>query len=432
MKRIVFIGGNLSINKGGAALIISSYESIKNSLINIEFCMTSFFYETDILMQDRYSDILIIPELKKRFPFNSGIISWMYYSILAFSWNLLQKLNIELKLNDNILDTYLKSDLIIEISGDGLSGDYGISTFFSLSRLLTGILLHKKIFIYAQSIGPFKIKFPKTKHESKLLSFICLNYARFVLNRVKLITVREEISYNILKKMTLSNNQIYLTADSAFLLEPISKDKTFEILSTYNIHKNDKFIGISLSNSIGDLQYDTHNLKNTEEYKNIMVNVIDYVIKEFNVKVLLIPHVTGPGQENDDRIIATDLVKKLNNNENVINLIENFTPNELKGIIGNCVLFMGSRMHANIAGISMAVPTLAIGYSHKTMGIMNMANQKEFILNFQDLNFDIIIKKLNNMWINKDTIKMNLAKNLEPIQKEAFENVVLTKELLNS
>lgn len=433
MTKIVFIGGNLSINKGGAALIISAYESIKKVLPHTKFTVTSLFIESDILMGTKYPEIEIVPELKKRFLLNTATTSWIYYLFLAGCWNLMELLNLNKEIKEKIIKTYLNADLIIEISGDGLSGDYGIiSTLFSLSRLLTGILLKKKIFIYAQSIGPFNIKWPKTKSHSSILSFICKNYARFVLNRVSLITIREDITAEILKNINVSKTPIYVTADSAFLLNPISKENTFKLLSQYGLTENENLIGISLSNSIGILQYEYSRLMDVEDYKIIMLRIINYIISQFNVKVVLIPHVTGPGVENDDRKIASEIYQKLTNKEQVINIQEELSPNELKGIIGNCEFFIGSRMHANIAAISMAIPTLAIGYSHKTVGIMEMVDQKEFNLDFQELSFDIIVKKLNKLWKEKEYVSKELTEKTKPIKEKTFNNALLVKKLLES
>ncbi|MBZ2167136.1 polysaccharide pyruvyl transferase family protein [Methanobacterium spitsbergense] len=432
MAKIVFIGGNLSVNKGGAALILSAYESIKSIIPDTEFIVVSYFIE-DIQMEKRYPEIEILPELKKNFPL-SRIISWGYYLFLAIYLKYI-KLDLNRKLvKETIIKTYLDADLIIEISGDGLSGDYGIlSTLHSLIRIHIGILLDKKVFIYAQSIGPFNIKWPQTKIHSSFLSFICKFYAKFLLNRVSLITVREVISAELLKNMKVSKVPIYITADSAFLLRPISKKDTFDILSKYGINDKEEIIGISLSNSISRLQYFDSNTGSMKinQYEQIMLEVIKYITNQFNLKVVLVPHVTGPGEINDDRIIANKIIEKLTNKTHVVNISEELTPDELKGIIGTCKLFIGSRMHANIAAISMYVPTLAIGYSHKTNGIMEMAGQKEFIFNFKELNLDVIIKKIDEIWKEKETISKELKENIQPLKKKSFYNVVQVKKLLD-
>ena len=44
--------------------------------------------------------------------------------------------------------------------------------------------------------------------------------AKFLLKRMALITLRERISKQHLEELGITNVPIYLTADSAFLLEP--------------------------------------------------------------------------------------------------------------------------------------------------------------------------------------------------------------------
>lgn len=432
MNNIVFIGGNISLNKGGAALVISAYESIKKIMPNTEFTLISA-HNYDILMKDLYPEINIISEFKGNFRFKP-IISWIYYLFLAICWRFINLINLNGKkiIKEKIILTYLNSDLIIEISGDGLSGDYGfISTLNSLSRILLGILLKKKVYIYAQSIGPFNIKWSGNNSHSRFLSNICSIYAKFIFNRVNLITVRENLSFNILKNLKITETPVIITADTAFLLNPLPKKNVLKFLVNYNIRQTDKIIGISVSNSISKLQYDDSKSISFEEYKQIMTDVIKYINNKFKVKILFIPHVTGPESINDDRIIAEDIYQKSEDKDKIVNITEDLTPNELKGIIGNCELFIGSRMHANIAAISMGIPTLAIGYSHKTIGIMKMAGQEEFILNYQDLNYDIITEKLNQLWDEKESVSIDLKQKIIPIKENAFKNALLTKKLLN-
>ena len=49
---------------------------------------------------------------------------------------------------------------------------------------------------------------------------------------------------------------------------------------------------------------------------------------------------------------------------------ETTAPQELKGLIGRCGVFIGARTHATIAATSMRVPSLSLAYSIKAPGIM--------------------------------------------------------------
>jgi colanic acid/amylovoran biosynthesis protein len=98
----------------------------------------------------------------------------------------------------------LESNLVISSPG-GFLQDY--DTFSSLLPNLYLIfiaqLLKKPVILYAQSIGPFR---------NSILRVL----SRFVLNRVELITLREEISKGYLSKSGITNPPIIVTADATF------------------------------------------------------------------------------------------------------------------------------------------------------------------------------------------------------------------------
>jgi len=47
-----------------------------------------------------------------------------------------------------------------------------------------------------------------------------------------------------------------------------------------------------------------------------------------------------------------------------------YSPSEIKYIIGSCDFFIGARMHACIAALSQGIPAVAIAYSDKFTGVM--------------------------------------------------------------
>ncbi|NIN03283.1 MAG: polysaccharide pyruvyl transferase, partial [Hydrotalea flava] len=73
---------------------------------------------------------------------------------------------------------------------------------------------------------------------------------------------------------------------------------------------------------------------------------------------------------------------------------------ELKGIIGRCDLFIGARMHSNIASISMHVPTVALAWSHKYHGIMKMVEQEKYVCDIRTTTFNELVSKINDAWSN--------------------------------
>ena len=124
-------------------------------------------------------------------------------------------------------------------------------------------------------------------------------------------------------------------------------------------------VGIALSRLLGH----RFRPRDPDQFEALIATVADYLIEQKGVTVILVSHVLGPGEERDDRVMARSVYRKLENKTGARLLDGDYRPEELKGVIGRCQLFLGLRMHANIAALAMGVPTFAIAYSRKTHGI---------------------------------------------------------------
>lgn len=168
--------------------------------------------------------------------------------------------------------------------------------------------------------------------------------------RYDLITARETISYEALKKI---NPNTVLVADPAFTLE--RKD-----LPLPDGWLEGNTVGINASPLI--LQNGQNGQLVLDAYKLL----IQRILETTDCSVALIPHVVW--ESNDDRIPLKILYDAFAETGRVI-MIEDHNCMELKGYIARCRLFIGARTHATIAAYSSCVPTLVLGYSVKSRGI---------------------------------------------------------------
>jgi colanic acid/amylovoran biosynthesis protein len=364
---------------------------------------------------DIYTSKMLIVDSLSSF---AGYFLLLYCSFLA----VLRKfgLNIDKLLYPKKLWVYFDADLILNTGGDVLTEDYGTALSY-FSNLLFGLLLDKPIVICAESIGPFN------KKVNKLV-------AKYILNRAKLITLREERSLKHLQGMGVNKPPIYVTADVAFTLEAASDQKINEILVKEGITEHRPLVGISVSKIISNYGFPAIKNPNDKynEYVKLMSNIVDYLVNTLNATIVFVPHVYGP-IDTDDRVVADDICKLIKNKHKVVSIKEEYTPEELKGIIGQCDLFIGARMHATIASTSMFVPTVGIAYSHKMYGIIGeMLGQEKYIIDIKELNYESLISKINDAWENREKIRKGLEVKIPMVKEKAMLNGELVKELLDS
>lgn len=166
-----------------------------------------------------------------------------------------------------------------------------------------------------------------------------------------LIIARESLTYNTLKEAGLG--RVVLMPDTAFLLDAIETPLPKGFMPG-------NMVGLNLSPLV--IRQEPCPGSVLRNYKEL----INYILKETEMGVALIPHVTW--KNNDDREPLSGLYEEYASSGRIVMIGDADAPT-LKGVIRHCRFLVAARTHATIAGYSTRVPTLAIGYSVKSRGI---------------------------------------------------------------
>ncbi len=400
---------NTSYNKGDSATVLGILKIIRNKYPDSTITVLTPTPSEDIKYYSKYgakTHIQLCDIMGKKFP---RIIYWTFY-LLKMSF-----LFIRIKLgflpitkkDKNIIELYRKADLVISCSGGRLGGKKITPIFNGVIPIYFAKKLGKKVFVCAQSIEPFKSNFIKY-------------LTRFVLNRVDYITVREGISLDVIESLNIKTPS-ELTADLAFLLDSDSKESGKSLLIKEGIPMNDKLrIGITITKwRIPDSKSE---LKNNQ-IVDIIKDTIESLIKENNSIIIFFPQVIIPDSE-DDRLLSIEIKNRIDSpeSENVFVLSENYSPHQLKAMMGNMDLFIGKRLHSCIFALSMYVPTIIIGYEKKAWGIMKMIGHEKFVLDVRTLSKEKLVSSAKKLLSEREIITKNLIQNISVIQQEAKRN----------
>lgn len=414
--KVLFINTNCSLNKGSAAQVISTSQALKKLIHNSNSTLISYCPELDSKECTRYG-IRVVgypPRTQHR---TSYFLYRLLISVLrCLLWRMMKASNVNM-LNERYLMEYRRADIVIDLSGDSFSDSKGGISMLNAIGMMIAILLKKPLVLYSQSIGPFR--------------YLTMPVAKFCLNRADLIIVRETLTEHYLKSIGVNKKvPIHVAADCAFLLEPTSWERLHEIMAIEGIHKEEENLLVGLS--VSELEKKIS--KNNNKYIRLMAQLIDYLVLEMNAKVIFVPHVMFPPKwgDDDDRAVAREIVQVAKTRRKSFLIEHQYTPNELKRIIGQCDLFIGSRMHANIAALSMHVPTIAISWSHKYYGIMQRLGLEEYVCDLSTITFEELRVKVNKIWSKRNEIQKRLIFKIMEEEKSALYGIKLVRNLIKS
>jgi len=322
------------------------------------------------------------------------------------SCGLLRRMGLPLK------DSYQQYDVIVDLNliepDEGVYFAMAAGNFLALFDIWYAKMSGKPVVVCSATIGPYK---------SRLLRFL----ARYVLNKVNIVTLREECSQDYLQILGVNKPRIYTTADLAFLLEPADIQM---VLEREGITPDDKpLVGIAPTAMM-------HPSLQQSQYIQLMAELSDFIIEHLGATIIYITHTY------QDRPI-TDAIYQQVKNTHKARVIPDMSDSELKGIIGTCDMFISSRFHALVASTSSGIPSIGIvAYSpSKFHGIAgNMMGQENYLLDV-DENFDHnaflgeLKAKINDLWTNRDTVEKNLRERSKLAKEQVLLNGKLIKEL---
>lgn len=351
-------------NRGVGALTFGSFEVILKAypeaeLYLIEDARTTSAFNVCSGEQVKKVNIVDV-RISRNFLSDTNLFFLLCFSFLLwiFPFRFFKKILVSIIPKLKKLD---QIDIFFSIAGgDSFSDIYGMRRFFdvSLTQILV-LFLRKKLVLLPQTLGPFNNRI------SRIIT-------KFILSRAKYIFSRDYCSITEMKSLfgnCLFENKLSFSYDVAFTLKPQKPD---EIPEPFTMDRNNiPLVGLNVSGLLYAGGYTGKNQFNLIiDYPAFIKSAIDLIVNAFKARLVLVPHVFGEGSESDS-IVCRKIYDKIGAYDpNIFLINKEYTPMEIKYLIGRCDFFIGARMHACIAAISQLVPAVCIAYSKKFIGLM--------------------------------------------------------------
>ena len=301
------------------------------------------------------------------------------------------------------------ADAVIASGGDVFASEYGHHSLLThLAPLKVARKAGKPFFFAAHSIGPFK-----TEKDRAAFLGVAKDSAG--------ITVREAKSFEyVTKDLGLPTSLVTLTADAAFLLGKPAPERLATLRAYHGFTGTRPVIALTPSQAICNWMNSDY-----DQHFKAWCAVVEMLLRELDAGLIFVPHVQETSPKNDDRVLATEIVRHFNFDPRLQIAGGDYSASEFKGIISQCDMVVAERMHACIAGLSSAVCTVAIGYSVKAEGILcdlfDLEQVKSgLLLPIKDfLEPKLACEKVRRAWQMRAAVKARLQEKLPEVQRKA-------------
>lgn len=413
--RILITNYHCASNRGDAAIVEGLISSLQKAFPDPEFTVATEYPDASSIIHgvesiEQRTTPFRVREIKK----NAARL----YSLFGAD---LQKRGItppkfEYVLERMNLKGHLESDLVIGTGGHYITDIYFPGKIGILWELYFAKRLGKPVVLAAQSAGPFE--------EEKYRELTSR-----VLNRIDLITTRDKQTKENLESIGVSDTPIHFTADAAFSME--QRDDAGPI-------ENDRYEVSELPSSDLDISISAREWPHfddpdgRENYVDALSRAADRLSSTEGAKIRFISTCTGfDGYHTDDRIIAHEIIRRMENSAEATVLYGEYTPRELVEIYGKMDVHIGTRMHSNILAIMGGTPVVPIQYQFKTEGLARQFNIERYLIDINDISYEKLLENTREVISNRAQIEERIGDSLPEIKRRSKRNAELVYELMD-
>ena len=307
-----------------------------------------------------------------------------------------------------VVQRYADADLVIPVGGGYMGGGRTVNSIFNtvltLHPLVLAWLLGKPTVVFSQSFGPYKYRI------ERLL-------VRWVLNTCVILTlVREDESMAFLHGIGVPDP--VRSVDSGFLLD--SGDASADLRSRFGLPADQLLIGVTGRHWLDPDPQD--------RYESAVAQTIDHLCEHHDAHIVFVPQVTAAFFDDDDRVANRSIADRTVHRDRVHVLEDELDPHEVKAVIEDIDLMIGTRFHSIIFSLTSYVPAVAIQYNHKASGIMSDLDLGDWLIMIDQVTEPALTALCERLIAEAPSYRKHLRAVIPPYQEEARRAVVLAQD----
>jgi colanic acid/amylovoran biosynthesis protein len=303
------------------------------------------------------------------------------------------------------ISAYFDADLVVSKPGGFIYTGSGLGLPFLLTLYTIAFALGcgKPHYMLPQSIGPVSRGWQR-------------RLARWALNHTRITMLRESISVREVQSMGVDPARYAEVADLAFAYPPAAAEDARAWLRRHGVGMDSAQPRIGVTAINWAAQENTFGLQ--QQYEAALAEALAAFAGKIGAQLVFFPQVIGPTVEQDDRVVARRVAESMPGSDLVL-IDAQPAPDVMKAAIGMMDLLVGTRMHSNIFALSGGVPVVAIGYLHKTRGIMHLLGLQDCVIDIGDINAGALAAKIQQVWDARADLRQRIMLQAERMRQSA-------------
>ncbi len=274
------------------------------------------------------------------------------------------------------------------------------SILYYLAVIFLAQICKMKIMLYANGIGPIAMKGNRY-------------FTTKILDRVDVITLRDDKSDEELKSLGVTKPKIVITADPAFTIDADVSLSGKYFTKMAGVPEGTRLCIVSIREWVNS----------ATDFLDELAKLCDFMVKEHNIYPLFVPM-----QYPVDMEVSRKVMEKMTQPAYIIN--RELSVPEMFSVLSESEIIIGMRLHSLIYATTLEIPAMAIVYDPKVSAFMESVNQPDCV-NVKTFKFKDAKNILNSIINQIEEHKKQLHKTNAVLRKKAEDNATYAIDLLD-
>lgn len=404
MTHFAIIGSALAGNKGAAAMLESSIATLSERFDDASFSLFSMYPAEDARL-NHYANLEIIPATPRQL----GIT----INTLALVYRVIPPLRSTLRRRSASVRALTRAAVLLDQGGITFTDGREKFLLYNVASILPALNTRTAVVKCAQAIGPFE-------------GGLNRRVAKIFLPKMTRIVTRGAITHGFAEGLGLTN--IVRGADYAFSLEldGTEKDAAASLIDLSFFDGDRDVVGFAPS-VVMQKKVDARG-------GDYLGGIVDAMTAELAAgrKVALIPHSVRVGTDkthNNDLPLCREIAHRIGQRDDVLLIDDDLSSQQLRYVIGLCTRFVTSRFHAMISSLSMGVPTVVIGWSHKYQEVLDLFGLSEWAFGSDAFSADKVTAELERLRDRDAEVRTAITSALPDVKALSLSQADLIAEI---